>query len=250
MIRNILLKIQYDGTKYSGWQRQGNTSNTIETKISSCLGIFLGLNEVEIHGSGRTDAGVHAKGQYASFKVDSDVSVDNVVEYLNKYLPEDIKIVSGIEVPERFHARLSAKSKKYVYTIDNNAKADVFLRKYAWGINEKKLDIDKMIETTKALVGEHDFITFSDMKSNKKSTVRFIEAINIFEIDGIIKIEFIGNGFLYHMVRKLTAALVLSGEGRISAKDIEKLLDEKNRQAFKELAPSKGLCLEDVYYEL
>lgn len=248
-MHNYLIKIQYDGSNYSGWQRQENTNNTIEQKISRCICAMAGKDDIEIHGSGRTDAGVHSNGQYANFYLDIDMSLDEIKDYLNKYLPDDINIVDIRIVLDRFHARLSAIGKTYVYSIDNNKKANVFLRKYTWNIKDN-LDIDKMKQAAQCFVGKKDFATFSDVKSKKKSTVRKIESINIDNNNGIIKISYTGNGFLYHMVRKITAAIVSAGYGNLDAETIEKLLERKNRQEYKEMAPAKGLCLYDVYYDI
>lgn len=248
MDKNIFIKIQYDGTRYSGWQRQGNTDNTIETKISTVLSMMLGKNEpIEIHGSGRTDAGVHAMGQVANFHVDTELSPEDIKLYLNKYLPEDIKVISAGEASLRFHSRLNAKKKTYVYKIDNGSKADVFLRKYTWHIKEK-LDVSKMRELSTSFMGEHDFASFSDMKAGKKSTVRCIDEISIDCVDDIISIEFTGNGFLYHMVRKLTAAFVEVGLSNKNIDEIIEILNKKDKNSFKELAPAKGLMLKEVFY--
>lgn len=246
MEKNYLLCIEYDGTRYSGWQRQGNTDNTIESKISQCLKLMCGCDEVELHGSGRTDAGVHARSQMANVKLDTDMSVCEIKSYLNRYLPEDIRIKSVATVDDGFHARLSAKKKRYSYNLDIGEKADVFRRKFTWHI-EEKLDISKMNEAADILLGCKDFRSFSDMKT-KKSSVRTIYSIHITEEFDIINIQFTGDGFLYHMVRKLTALLVEVGAGRINLNQIQELLDKKDRQAFKLLAPAKGLCLEEVFY--
>lgn len=247
MMKNILLSIEYDGTRYSGWQRQGNTENTIESRISECIRLMSGsTQDIELHGSGRTDAGVHAKGQMANFKLDTDMSAEDIRAYLNKYLPEDIRILSVQEVEDRFHARLSARAKTYSYKITLGEKANVFLRKYSWHITEN-LDIDKMKEAARLLQGQKDFRSLSDMRNNK-SSIRTINDINIFEKSDIITIEYTGDGFLYHMVRKLTALLVEIGAGRLEPCHIADILDKKDRQAFKCLAPAKGLCLEKVFY--
>ncbi len=246
MEKNYLLCIEYDGSRYSGWQRQGNTDNTIERKISQCLKLMCDCDEVELHGSGRTDSGVHARGQMANVKLDTALDSYEIKCYLNRYLPEDIRVKSVDVVDYGFHARLSAKKKIYSYTIDVGEKADVFLRRYSWHL-EEKLDISKMNEAADILLGQKDFRSFSDMKT-KKSSVRTIYSIHITKESDIINVQFTGDGFLYHMVRKLTALLVEVGAGRIMPSQIEELLDKKDRQAFKLLAPAKGLCLEEVFY--
>ena len=247
MDKNYLLCMEYDGTRYSGWQRQGNTENTIEHRITQCLKTMCNYScDVELHGSGRTDAGVHARGQVANVKLGTSLKPVEIKDYLNKYLPEDIRILSVLVVDDRFHARLSAKSKTYSYTIDVGDKANVFLRKYSWHV-ESKLDVESMREAAELLLGEKDFRSLSDMKT-KKSSVRTINTINIYEKSDIITIEYTGDGFLYHMVRKITALLVEIGIGRLKLCHIDELLDKKDRHAFKLLAPAKGLCLEEVFY--
>lgn len=248
MKKNIFITLQYDGTRYSGWQRQGNTDNTIENKLSLVLQMMLESNEmIEIHGSGRTDAGVHAMGQTANFHIDTDKNAYEILTYLNKYLPEDIKIISAKEVDLRFHARLLATGKKYIYVIDNSIKADVFTRKFSTYISEK-LDIDKMRQAADVFVGKHDFINFCDMKNKKKSSVRIINSINILCENDIISIEFDGNGFLYHMVRRITAALIEVGLHRLDVDDLNGFLDGSNNKRFDTLAPAKGLVLKEVRY--
>lgn len=246
MEKNYLLCIEYDGSRYSGWQRQGNTDNTIESKIGQCLKLMCGCDAVELHGSGRTDAGVHAKGQMANVKLDTNMDFCEIRSYLNRYLPEDIRIKSVDMVDDGFHARLNAKKKIYSYTLDVGEKANVFLRKYTWHLVEE-LDISRMNEAVDTMLGQKDFRSFSDMKT-KKSSVRTIYSIHITKESDIINIQFTGDGFLYHMVRKLTALLVEVGAGRIKPSQIQELLDKKDRQAFKLLAPAKGLCLEEVFY--
>lgn len=247
MEKNILITLQYDGTRYSGWQRQGNTDNTIEGKISSVLKTMLkSERDIEIHGSGRTDAGVHARGQMANFRIDTQKEPWEIKAYLNKYLPEDINVIDACEVDKRFHARLSAKGKEYVYTIDTSPKADVFMRKYAWHYYFS-LDIDKIKSVVGIFIGEHDFASFSDIKG-KKSTVRRIDDIIIKQDNNIIDITFVGEGFLYHMVRKLTAAIVMIGTGEMTKEQLIDILGRKDRKAFAMLAPAKGLCLNRVYY--
>lgn len=247
MDKNILITLQYDGTRYSGWQRQGNTDNTIETKISLVLKNMLDLDyNVEIHGSGRTDSGVHAMGQTANFHINTDKEPSEIKDYLNRYLPEDIKVIEACVVDKRFHARLSVKKKEYVYSIDTSDKADVFTRKYSWNYSHF-LDVDKMQSAVNILVGRHDFASFSDMKG-KKSTVRTIENISIEKDNNYIRITFLGEGFLYHMVRKLTAAIVMIGTGDLTEEQLIDILNKKDKKAFSMLAPAKGLCLKRVYY--
>ncbi len=247
MKKNICITLQYDGTRYSGWQRQGNTGNTIEGKLQNILHEMTRGQDIEIHGSGRTDAGVHAMRQVANFHIETDMTDEEIKAYMNRYLPDDIKILTARTVSDRFHARLNSKEKTYVYKIDNGDKADVFTGRYAWWF-EDKLDINRMKALADMFTGEHDFMSFSDMKNNKKSTVRTIYDIKITQTNDIINIEFTGNGFLYHMVRKLTAALVQVGCAGMSIDEVLDILEKKDKQVFKLLAPAKGLALKEVRY--
>ena len=189
---NYKMVLQYDGTRYNGWQKQGNTRNTIQGRLEEILSRYFG-QEIELHGSGRTDAGVHAVGQVANFKVDEkagtekrSMSPDNGAEKtpvekikneLNSFLPEDIKILTLEQADNRFHARLNAVEKEYRYYISLDKKRDVFGRKYMAELeNPEKLDIGKMKAASLRFLGEHDFQGFSDNKS-KKSTIRRIDSI-------------------------------------------------------------------------
>lgn len=245
---NFKLTIQYDGTRFSGWQKQGNTDNTIQGKLENILSKMTD-EEIEIHGSGRTDAGVHAIKQIANFKTNSVLSDSEteIRDYLNKYLPLDIRVLDVMTVDNRFHARLNAKGKHYRYTIDNGDVANVFQRKYMTRLTEN-YDIDAMKKAAGLLIGEHDFKSFCDNKRMKKSTIRKISDIQINNSDGIITIDFYGNGFLYHMVRILTGTLLMVGTHEISCDDILTIIEKKSRDAAGFTAPPQGLCLVEVDY--
>lgn len=244
---NFCIILQYDGTKYSGWQKQGNTSNTIQGKIEDVLSKMIGC-PTELHGAGRTDAGVHAKGQVANFKCNTEMSCEEICTYLNKYLPLDIRVISCEGVDERFHARLSAVGKHYRYQIDTGEKADVFERRYLAHL-PKKYDVEAMRQAAQVLVGEHDFKSFCDNRHMKKSTVRRIDSIVIEEKENRLSIDFVGNGFLYHMVRIMTGTLLEVGEGKRKTEDIQRILDAKKRDAAGFLVPAQGLFLMEVFYE-
>ena len=174
---NFKLTVQYDGTRFSGWQKQGNTDNTIQGKLENILNKMTG-EDIEIHGSGRTDAGVHAIRQIANFKANATLSELEVRDSLNKYLPLDIRILDAEKTDNRFHARLNAKGKRYRYTIDNGEVANVFERKYMTRLTEN-YDIEAMKKAAGYLIGEHDFKSFCDNKRMKKSTIRTISDISI-----------------------------------------------------------------------
>ncbi|MSS62560.1 tRNA pseudouridine(38-40) synthase TruA [Velocimicrobium porci] len=247
MKRNIKLVISYDGSRYNGWQRQGNTSKTIQEKIEQVLSKMTG-EEIEIHGSGRTDAGVHAKGQVANFITDSKLPIEQIKNYLNQYLPNDIAVLEVMEVKERFHARLNAVKKRYNYTIWNDNVPNVFERNYMYTV-EEPLDLEKMKQAADYLIGEHDFKSFCANKRMKKSTIRTIYAINIYSAGSKIVLSFEGNGFLYNMVRIMAGTLIEVGLGEITPEQIVRILERREREAAGALAPAKGLCLEKVWYE-
>ena len=248
MKRNIRLTIEYDGSRYQGWQRLGGDSNanTIQGKLESVLSKMTG-EDVNINGSGRTDAGVHAYGQVANFHTDCMMSVSEIKNYLTKYLPSDIGIVEVSEASERFHSRLNAKQKTYLYRIAIPGVSNVFERKYLWYFPET-LDIKKMEEAASLLIGTHDFKGFSSIKKTKKSTVRSIYNIEIKKTKKEIQISYTGNGFLHNMVRILTGTLVEVGCGKIKPEDITKALESTKRSDAGITAPPQGLFLVSVEY--
>lgn len=244
---NFKIIVQYDGSRYQGWQRLGNTDNTIQGKIEAVLSKMCG-HSVEIHGAGRTDAGVHAMAQVAHFKINTDKTANQIKEYLNTYLPQDIGIISCEVMPERFHARLNAKSKHYSYRLWDIKNKNIFERKYVTSI-EKELNVHKMQDAAKLLCGTHDFRAFSSVnKRFKKSTVRTIEKIDIIRLGGEVRIDFYGDGFLYNMVRILTGTLVEIGTGERDIKSIEKAFLSLDRQDVGITMPPQGLILQEVFY--
>ena len=245
-MKNYKIIVQYDGTRYDGWQKQVNTENTIQGKIEKIIEKMVS-EPVEIHGSGRTDAGVHAKGQVANFHLSTDLSEDEILEYLNLYLPKDIAITSISTVNDRFHSRLNAKGKKYEYRIGTNKIRNVFARNYIYHLGYG-LDMDKMRTAAKYLEGEHDFIGFCSLKKMKKSSVRTIHHITIREEEGEVRIAVEGDGFLYNMVRIIAGTLIEVGSGRMVPEAINDILQSGNRQEAGPTAPSCGLSLIEVYY--
>ena len=243
---NYKLVLQYDGTKLNGWQKQGNTDNTIQGKLEAILERMYG-ETIEIHGSGRTDAGVHALGQVANFHASEKFSVDEIQNTLNEYLSKDIRVIQVEVVDERFHARLTAKAKIYEYRIDNGQIADVFRRKYVMR-EENPLDLEAMRVAAGYFVGTHDFKTFCANKKMKKSTIRSIYSIIIEEKDGIVSIRYNGNGFLYNMVRILTGTLIEAGRGKRKPEEMQSILDAMDRGAAGFTAPAQGLFLVEVKY--
>lgn len=242
---NYKMKIQYDGTRYYGWQRLDN-KDTIQGKIESVLS-KLYEHKIEIHGAGRTDAGVHAKGQIANFKAKPVRSCKEIISYLNKYLPEDIAVTDIWEEDDRFHSRLLAKEKIYCYRIHNSNVLDVFNRRFSYMVPEK-LNIDEMKKGAEYLIGRHNFTSFCNNKNLKKSPVREIFSIDIEKVDSEIIITIRGDGFLYNMVRIITGTLIEIGHGKRSPEEIPLILNAQNRKKAGETAPPKGLCLMAVRY--
>ena len=245
-MRNLKMLIQYDGTRYRGWQKQKDVDLTIQNKIENVLSKMTG-EDIQVIGCGRTDSGVHAENYIANFHTNYYASIDDMLDYLYEYLPEDIIVKSMKDTSERFHARYNVKAKTYVYRINNNRYRDVFSRKYAYHVIEK-LDIDKIKSAAEFLIGTHDFQSFTSLKTNTKSTLRTINYINITEKDGMIEIEVNGNGFLLNMVRIIAGTLIEVGKGNLKPTDIERILNEKKRSEAGPIAPAKGLCLKELKY--
>lgn len=243
---NYKMVIAYDGSRYNGWQKQGNTKDTIQGKLEKVLEKLEG-REVEVIGAGRTDAGVHALGQVANVKLESKINGETLLQYLNQYLPEDIAVLSVKEVPMRFHSRLNATEKTYLYRIYRSEIPNPFIRKYTVTITEE-LDIEKMRMAAELLIGEHDFKSFCSLKKSKKSTIRTLYSITIEEIEEEIRISVRGNGFLYHMVRIIVGTLLEVGTGKKKPEEIEQILEKRERQAAGKTAPAHGLFLKEVKY--
>lgn len=240
------LIIEYDGSKYKGWQRLSHTDKTIQTKIETLLSKIL-AEKVEIHGSGRTDAGVHAFAQVAHFETSEVIDEVSFIDTCNSMLPQDIvfKLIEKVSID--FHARYSVKSKKYVYKVWNSPIPSALYRKYYYNV-PKKLDVVNMNKAIQILVGEHDFSAFTVNKSKKKSNIRTIISIDINEIDDKLELIFYGNGFLYKMVRLITGTLIEVGLGEKTPEDINNILESKDRKKAGQTAPAHGLYLEEVKY--
>lgn len=250
-MRTYKLTIAYDGTRYQGWQRQPDTEWTIQGMLERTLQEIKGYF-IEVHGSGRTDGGVHARGQTASIQLPGKIDTGCFCREWNEKLPEDICITAAELVKNGFHARYSATGKQYEYCIDIGEKADVFTRKYSWHYPER-LDLDAIKKAADCLVGKHDFAAFTD-RNEERSTVRTIYGIQIEKIkdavqSGRIRMIYEGNGFMYHMVRILTGTLLEVGTGKRPPEEIRKLLENRRRYEAGFLAPACGLTLKEVFYE-
>lgn len=244
-MRNLRLDLCYDGTRYRGWQRLPGREDTIQGKLETALTRILGEN-IEISGSGRTDAGVHAKGQVANFHCQSDLPADQLLQQLRKYLPEDIGIYACKDCSPRFHARLNALEKTYLYRIHNSEDPCVFDRRYV-AVMPEKLDLSQMQIAAQHLCGEHDFSAFCGNPKFKKSTIRFVRSAIVERVEEEIQIRFTGNGFIHNQVRIMVGTLVEVGRGQRDAHSIPTLFGGKRSEAGF-LAPAQGLCLQEVTY--
>ena len=245
-MRNIKIVISYDGTRYNGWQRRDNTDQTIQGKLEQLLSRMTG-EEIEIDGSGRTDGGVHAHGQVANFHTNTKMTCEEILAYMNEYLPMDIAVLDVRDASERFHSRLNVKRKTYCYHIWNSSVPNVFERKYSYQVPET-LNIEAMRKASSYLIGTHDFKAFCARKKMKKSTVRMIESIDFEKNGDMLLIRYKGNGFLYNMVRILTGTFIEVGLGTRTPESVEEALVSLNREKAGFTAPAQGLFLEKVDY--
>ena len=245
MLRNLRLDICYDGTRYRGWQRLTGVEGTIQGKLETALSRIL-EEPIEVSGSGRTDAGVHAAHQIANFHCENPMPPEKILEQLRRYLPEDIGIYSCEEAAPRFHARLNAAGKTYRYRIWTSDIPCVFERRFVW-VDPEKLDIAAMDRAAGYFLGEHDFSAFCGNRKMKKSTVRCIDSLTVSRKGGELRITVTGNGFLYNMVRILVGTLVEVGRGQRKPESIPALFGAPREKAGF-LAPPQGLCLMEVTY--
>ena len=239
-MRTYKLTIAYDGTGYQGWQRQANTGNTKQGILERCISEEAGY-AVEVDGSGRTDAGVHAEGQTASVVLPGLAGDDFFLERVNGLLPPDIRILEAELVRNGFHARKSAKGKVYEYHIDTGEKPDVFSRRYCYHY-PRELDLSAMRRAAEYLTGTHEFAGYTD-KKEEKSTKRTIYAIIVSGQGRRVTIRYEGTGFLYHMVRILTGTLIEAGTGERTTESVADALWTLNRSEAGFLAPARGLFL-------
>ena len=247
-MRNIQLIIEYDGSRYDGWQKQAGNSKsiTIQDKIEEVLS-RMDNEKIEVIGAARTEAGVHAYRQIANFRTETDMKVYEIKQYLNRFLPRDIAVIEALEVPDRFHASFNAKSFIYEYKISVGEVPSVFDRKYNY-YSFKRLDVNRMQKAAKYMTGKHDFKAFSDNKRMKKSTLREIQSIEIYGDNKEVVITVQGDDFWPHMVRILVGTLMEVGLGNIEPNNIEKIIESKDRELAGPTAEAKGLFLVDVMY--
>ena len=244
-MKRICLKIEYDGTNYCGWQKQPNVK-TVQGEIEEAISRAIG-REIEIFGSGRTDAGVHAFDQTAHFDLEEPLPVEKIASILNRQLPNDILIKRAFEVDKNFHSRFSIKRKCYQYRILNSEQKDVFLANRVCFIRQK-LDIKKMRQGAKILIGKHNFEGFCSANSTAQTFEREIYSIKIKRCKNLIFVEVCGNGFLYNMVRIIVGTLVDYSLGKITMQDISDALKNKDRSKSGQTMPPQGLYLKETIY--
>ncbi len=244
-MKNYKMVLSYDGSRYKGWQRLGNGETTIQDTVEHVIAQILDC-PVEIHGSGRTDAGVHAMGQVANMKVPFLLKEDFLTRMNNK-LPEDIRLINVEPTTGKFHARYHVVRKTYRYFVDTNEKPKVFKRKYTYHF-PFEIDVEKMKEAARYVIGTHDFSSFTDDKMVGKDKIRTVQEIRISQHQGQIEFVYCGDGFLQHMVRILTGTLLEIGRGDKEPEEIDMIFESKERAKAGFLVPAKGLFLDSVEY--
>lgn len=244
-MRNIKLTIEYDGKCFNGWQKQPDKLN-IQGEIEKAI-YNITKEEVELIGSGRTDAGVHALGQVANFKTNTNIAIEKLPLAINSQLKNSIIIKSAEEVDERFHSRYNAKNKTYRYIINNSKTGTAIYRnlEYCFPI---ELDVEKMQKAAKYFEGEHDFKAFKSSGTSGKNSVRTIYKALVKKEEDKIIIELTGNGFLYNMVRIISGTLLEVGMGKINPEEINDIIESKDRQRAGKTLPAHGLYLVEVLY--
>ena len=249
-MKNFKLVVSYDGTRYFGWVHQPDTDMTIQGKLENVLGQMLELPEgesVTVIGAGRTDAGVHARAMTCNVLLNTDKSEEEVMAYMNRYLPDDISVNSVKLAADRFHSRFKAIGKTYRYTCWYGDNKPVFDRKYVT-VLDREPDMERMQEAAEYLTGMHDYRSFCGNARMKKSTVRVVDVIRIEQSGNYIRFYYHGNGFLQNMVRIMTGTLLEVGWGRREASDMAAIIEGRDRKLAGFTAPAQGLCLMKVDY--
>lgn len=246
MEKNYKLKISYDGSRYFGWEHQPDRE-TIQGKIETVLARMVDKDMVDVIGAGRTDAGVHARAMIANVQLDTQMSPEEIRDYANRYLPDDIAILEVREAADRFHARYKAVGKTYQYTCFDGPVKPVFDRKYYTPMDQE-LDVEAMQEAAHFLEGKHDYKSFCGNSRMKKSTVRIVDTITVRRRKGYVYLTFHGTGFLQNMVRIMSGTLIEVGLGRKSPEEVGEILEACDRKVAGPTAPAKGLCLLKVDY--
>lgn len=244
-MRNIKLTIEYDGKEFNGWQKQPNKLN-IQGEIERAIEEITG-EQVDLYGSGRTDAGVHSLGQVANFKTNTKLPIEKVAIAINSKLKKSIRIKKAEEVSENFHSRYNCHKKKYRYIINNSSQGSAIYRGLEYHVSQK-LNVEEMKKAIKFFEGEHDFKAFKSSGTSSKSSVRTIYNAELKQNGERIIIELTGNGFLYNMVRIISGTLLEVGLGNIKAEDIPNIIESKDRKMAGKTLPPHGLYLVEVMY--
>lgn len=246
MKQNYKMIITYDGTRYNGWAAQVTTDMTIQGKLEHVLSEMTGV-EVQVIGAGRTDAGVHAKAMTCNAHFDTEMTVEEIRDYMNHYLPDDICVREVRVASDRFHSRYNAVGKTYCYTCFIGKLKPVFDKKYVY-IPPEIPDVEQMRKAAAYLIGQHDFASFCGNAKMKKSTIREVDQIDIVQNGEYLTLTYHGTGFLQYMVRIMTGTLLEVGMGRRTPESMVELLEAKNRKLAGFTAPPQGLCLVEVDY--
>lgn len=245
MKKTYKFTVAYDGTRYYGWEHQPD-KETVQGKLESVLERLVG-EITDVIGAGRTDAGVHAQAMVAHAVFETTLNEEEIRDYMNRYLPDDIAVKEVRQAADRFHARYKAVGKTYCYTCFDGPVKPVFDRRYVTILKESP-DVEAMCRAAAYLEGKHDFASFCGNPRMKKSTVRLVDKIEITKKGGYIRFTYHGTGFLQNMVRILTGTLLEVGYGRMRAEDMPALIEARDRKLAGPTAPAQGLCLIKVDY--
>lgn len=242
----IAFIVEYDGTDYAGWQVQKNAV-TVQQKIEEAL-LTLNKGKITVYGAGRTDSGVHARGQCGHFDIEANIPAEKYAFILNTLLPHDIRIKRSWEASPDFHCRFSAKGKRYIYRIINGPHDSALLTRYAMHVPEK-MDLSAMRAAAEEIRGTHDFAAFCAAGSSAKTTVRTVSRLDIEKTGELIEITVEGNGFLYNMVRIIAGTLIEVGKGKKTPAEVGEIIRGKVRKEAGMTADAKGLTMDEVFYE-
>tara|TARA_B100000424_G_scaffold252245_1_gene228412 strand:+ start:339 stop:1145 length:807 start_codon:yes stop_codon:yes gene_type:complete len=245
-LKRIALIVQYDGSNFSGWQKQKNSKSIQETLETSLFKITN--QKVKTFAAGRTDAGVHASGQVVHFDIEYVIPSERYAYVLNGYLPKSIRILESVEVNNKWHSCYSAEYRHYRYVINNSKLPNLFLNNWSWHRYQKILDEISMINALKGMKGKHDFFAFQKSGSNRLTSITTIKNIELKRVDDLILIDIKATGFLYGMVRSIVGQLVLVGEKKITPEIFAERWIKKKKHDIKESAPAKGLCFVNAVY--
>ncbi|ABB50686.1 tRNA pseudouridine synthase A [Prochlorococcus marinus str. MIT 9312] len=246
-MKRIALLVQYDGSNYSGWQRQKNATTVQETLERALFKITHQV--VKTFAAGRTDAGVHASGQVVHFNIDCVIPANSYSDILNGLLPSAIRILESVEVKDSWHSCYSAMYRHYRYVINNSKFPNLFINNWSWHRYQKILDEVLMSNASKLMEGEHDFFAFQKSGSQRKNSITKIKNVEIKRVEDLILVDIKATGFLYGMVRLIVGQLVLVGEKKISPEIFTDIWVNQKKNDVKESAPAKGLCFVNAVYE-